>query len=314
MLAARDTRLVTRRSVRRSEKRKPKKQASNKDGRPEKTRGSPPGAAHIPRPFPERKQQKKILVICTETSPPTTRRRMSNNNNVGGATGDLASSAAAVGNSFGVFVKQLTGKAVYLQCLPSDKVRVLMLKIQDSVGVPPDVQRLIFEGIQLAEHRALSRYGITNDSTIHLLLRLAGMISTFTSSDIGDPLVAFLMLSDEERASVPVPIQQLRKKAKRLCAHPSCCFEYNEDPKILHHSQRDLLCRLLDFVWSKTASDNADRVDMRLSLSDSQFLALMGYVDSDEEPSYDSSAVLQKLQGAFTRVPGSLGRSKIVFG
>ena len=49
-------------------------------------------------------------------------------------------------------------------------------------------------------------------------------------------------------------------------------FRYQEDPDLLHESQLDLLCELIDFIWEKTAllTDNAERVDMRLTLTDNQ--------------------------------------------
>ncbi|KAI2492925.1 hypothetical protein MHU86_21603 [Fragilaria crotonensis] len=73
-----------------------------------------------------------------------------------------------------VFVKTLTGKCVKvnlpLHATPDD----LKIQFQEREGVPPDQQRLIFDGTQLEDHVPLSFYGIKNDCTIHLILRLRG--------------------------------------------------------------------------------------------------------------------------------------------
>ena len=74
-----------------------------------------------------------------------------------------------------MFVKNLTGKVLTFKCDPScTTVYELKMKIQDHEGIPPDLQRLIFTGMQLEDERYLNSYRIGKESTMHMLLRLCG--------------------------------------------------------------------------------------------------------------------------------------------
>ena len=46
--------------------------------------------------------------------------------------------------------------------------------IQLHEGIPIDQIRLIFEGMQMEDHKTIESYGIENESILHMVLRLRG--------------------------------------------------------------------------------------------------------------------------------------------
>lgn len=77
-------------------------------------------------------------------------------------------------SSMQIFMKMLDGKTKTFRCFRFTTIETLKLKVQEEEGIPPDEQRLIFNGVQLSNDRTMEDYKIQKESTIHLVLRLLG--------------------------------------------------------------------------------------------------------------------------------------------
>ena len=64
-------------------------------------------------------------------------------------------------------------RTIKLNVEPSVTIALVKQNIQDKAGIPPDQQRLIFEGKQTENHKTLQHYKIEHKSTIQVLFDLS---------------------------------------------------------------------------------------------------------------------------------------------
>ena len=73
-----------------------------------------------------------------------------------------------------IIVETLTHKEIPLDVEQSTTIDQVKYLVREKEGIPPDQQRLIYEGKQLEDGRTLSDYNIGEAAKIWMILRLRG--------------------------------------------------------------------------------------------------------------------------------------------
>lgn len=96
---------------------------------------------------------------------------------------------------FGIYVKSLTGRSIYIEITHQMSIEELKMKIQEKDGTPVEQQRFIYAGKDLDDPMLVGRYNIQKDSTLHLVLRMRG--GMHHTSSTGIPKNDFDLIKEE---------------------------------------------------------------------------------------------------------------------
>ncbi len=169
-----------------------------------------------------------------------------------------------------IFVKTLTGKTIILDVYCSDTILDAKQNLYNKEGIPPSQQRWIFAGRHLYDDWTLADHNIQKEATIHLVLNLRGMISSFKYTDVSDPLVSLLM----HGAQGEVNVKDLQVKQRACGADLTATFSLDCNPGIFDTKQCQIMCKFLNYMWERFK--DVDRGDMKLRITDDAFMILTG--------------------------------------
>lgn len=73
-----------------------------------------------------------------------------------------------------VKVITLSGDERTVEVDPADKILIIKEKLEEQEGIPPEQQRLIYQGRQLKDDTTLNNYKLKNGTILHLVVALRG--------------------------------------------------------------------------------------------------------------------------------------------
>ena len=101
-------------------------------------------------------------------------------------------------DDFPIQIRSLTGKETLIKVHHKMRVSELKEMIEKQDQTPFDQQRLVYNGKQLEDERTLDYYNITQDTVVHIILRIRGGMFHETSARKDFELVQWTLESIEE--------------------------------------------------------------------------------------------------------------------
>jgi ubiquitin C len=86
----------------------------------------------------------------------------------------MVSLPSSIPDSFGVYLKCMTGECVPFFAAPSMRVDRFKWFVYNFLDTPVDQQRLIYAGKQLEDEKTFQDYAVPSNATLHQVLRLRG--------------------------------------------------------------------------------------------------------------------------------------------
>lgn len=111
---------------------------------------------------------------------------------------DKSASLPLICDDFPIQIRSLTGKETLIKVHHKMRVSELKEMIEKQDQTPFDQQRLVYNGKQLEDERTLDYYNITQDTVVHIILRIRGGMFHETSARKDFELVQWTLESIEE--------------------------------------------------------------------------------------------------------------------
>ena len=77
---------------------------------------------------------------------------------------------------FHIFIKTMNGQTFMLDVGSAYTVKMLKEDFQEKSGYTTNEQKLVFNGAEVEDGRTMSSYNIQKESTLHLILKLQGIV------------------------------------------------------------------------------------------------------------------------------------------